>query len=44
MKKLNDLTIPEFMCVIQAKINEKDFLSWCKLHNIDYADATKYCR
>lgn len=44
MKKLNDLSVPEYLAVIQAKIHEKNFLEWCNKHNVDYTDATKYCK
>lgn len=42
MRKIKELTMEEYINVVIAFGEVKDFKGWCKRHNIDYKDAISY--
>jgi hypothetical protein len=42
MRKINELTTEEYIDVVIASGEVKDFKGWCKRHDIDYEDAMSY--
>ena len=42
MRKIDELTMDEYIAVVIASCDVKDFKGWCKRHDIDYEDAKEY--
>ena len=42
MRKIDELSLEEYMDVVIASEEVKDFKGWCKRHDVDYEDAMEY--
>lgn len=42
MRKIDELSMEEYMDVVIASGYVEDFKGWCEKHDVDYADAMAY--
>ena len=42
MRKIDELSMEEYMDVVIASGYVEDFEGWCEKHDVDYADAMEY--